>query len=66
MVSFGIVVISEVMGAMLSVLVIWIVTIVLVYLAVLRVINHDYEINAKIMLIMSLLSILFNVMYVWS
>ena len=52
------------MGAMMSVLIIWVVTIVLVYMAVQRVLNQDYVIDAQLMLIMSLISIVFNVMYV--
>lgn len=42
---------SEVLGALVSVLIIWVLTGVLVYLAVLRVITRDFEINADIMLI---------------
>ena len=53
--------VSEVMGALVSVLMIWIVTAVLVYLAVLRVITGDYEIDATIMLITSGLAIVFNI-----
>ena len=49
------------MGALVSVLMIWIVTAVLVYLAVLRVITGDYEIDATIMLITSGLAIVFNI-----
>ena len=46
---------------MISVLFIWIVTAVLVYMAVLRVLNQNYNIDASVMLVMSFLSILFNV-----
>ena len=45
------VVFSEVLGALVSVLIIWVLTGVLVYLAVQRVITKDFEINADIMLI---------------
>ncbi|XP_023343791.1 zinc transporter 2 isoform X3 [Eurytemora carolleeae] len=41
---------AEVLGAIVSVLMIWVVTGILVYLAVLRIINGDYEIDATIML----------------
>ncbi|XP_078665622.1 proton-coupled zinc antiporter SLC30A2-like isoform X3 [Branchiostoma floridae x Branchiostoma belcheri] len=42
---------AEVMGALVSVLLIWVVTGILVYNAVLRVIHRDMDIDAKIMLI---------------
>ena len=42
---------SEVLGALVSVLIIWVLTGVLVYLAVQRVITRDFDINADIMLI---------------
>ena len=42
---------SEVLGALVSVLIIWVLTGVLVYLAVQRVITQDFDINADIMLI---------------
>ncbi|GJQ66834.1 putative UDP-glucose:glycoprotein Glucosyltransferase [Trypoxylus dichotomus] len=44
---------AEVIGALTSVLLIWVVTGVLVYLAVERIINDDFEIDAVIMLITS-------------
>jgi Co/Zn/Cd efflux system component len=55
---------TEVMGALLSVLLIWIVTGFLVVIAVQRVINQKFEIDAKLMLIMAALSVVFNLMYV--
>ncbi|XP_035659204.1 zinc transporter 2-like isoform X1 [Branchiostoma floridae] len=42
---------AEVMGALVSVLLIWVVTGILVYNAVMRVIHRDMDIDAKIMLI---------------
>ena len=42
---------AEVLGAMVSVLMIWVVTGVLVYMAVLRVVSMEFEIDAKVMLI---------------
>ncbi|CAH3182125.1 unnamed protein product [Porites evermanni] len=42
---------AEVLGALVSVLIIWVLTGVLVYLAVQRVIMQDFDINADIMLI---------------
>jgi len=53
----------EVVGALLSVMLIWVVTAALVYLAVQRVIHQDYEIEASIMIIMAGLSVVFNI---WS
>ncbi|XP_074652798.1 proton-coupled zinc antiporter SLC30A2-like [Tubulanus polymorphus] len=52
---------AEVLGALVSVLIIWIVTGILVYLAVLRFINRDYEINADDMLITSGCGVAFNI-----
>jgi len=54
---------AEVVGALLSVMMIWIVTASLVYLAVQRVIHQDYEIDASVMIIMAGLSVTFNI---WS
>lgn len=42
---------AEVLGALVSVLIIWVLTGVLVYLAVIRVLSNDFTINADIMLI---------------
>lgn len=53
---------AEVIGAMASVFMIWVITGILVWLAIGRLINGDYEVNAKIMLITSGLAILVNVM----
>ena len=52
---------AEVLGAMVSVLMIWVVTGVLVYMAVLRVISMEFEIDAKVMLITSGLGVLVNI-----
>lgn len=54
------VLLTEVMGALLSVLLIWVVTGVLVYMAVQRVITEDYEIDATVMLITAGISVVFN------
>lgn len=53
---------AEVIGAMASVVMIWVITAILVWLAVQRLINRDFEVNAKIMLITSGLAILVNLM----
>ncbi|XP_062131540.1 proton-coupled zinc antiporter SLC30A2 isoform X1 [Drosophila sulfurigaster albostrigata] len=52
---------AEVIGAIASVFMIWVITGILVWLAIGRLINGDYEVNAKIMLITSGLAILVNV-----
>ena len=54
--------ISEVMGALLSVLIIWVLTGVLVYEAVIRVKNQKYTINPIIMLITSGVGVVVNIM----
>ena len=50
------------MGALISVLMIWVVTGVLVYIAVERVISKEYEIDATIMLITSGLGVAVNIL----
>merc|ERR1712223_1480106 len=42
---------AEVLGATISILMIWLVTGILFYMAVLRCINKQFEIDAKVMLI---------------
>ena len=54
--------ISEVVGAVISVLIIWLVTGVLVYEAILRVIRRDNDIDADIMLITACISVFVNVL----
>ena len=53
---------AEVIGATVSVLMIWVVTGILVYVAIQRIINGDYEINATIMLITSGVGVGVNIM----
>ena len=53
---------AEVIGAIISVLLIWVLTGVLVYEAILRVINRDYIINADVMLIISCAGVFLNVL----
>lgn len=55
---------AEILGALLSVFTIWVVTAVLVYLAVERLINNDYTIEGTIMLITSGCAVLANIMWV--
>ncbi|KRZ39619.1 Zinc transporter 2 [Trichinella pseudospiralis] len=51
---------SEILGALLSIFIIWTMTAVLVYLAVLRVIDQDYYIDADAMLITASCGVVFN------
>ena len=52
----------EVMGAVISVLIIWLITGVLVYEAILRVIHYDKDIDADIMLITACVGVFVNVL----
>ncbi|XP_063770995.1 probable proton-coupled zinc antiporter SLC30A3 [Pseudophryne corroboree] len=52
---------SEILGALASVLSIWIVTGILLYLATARIINNDYDIDGHVMLITSGCAVLVNV-----
>ena len=52
----------EILGALLSVFTIWLVTGVLVYLAVERVISDNYVIDGTIMLITSGCAVVANIM----
>nr|CAI5832153.1 unnamed protein product [Callosobruchus analis] len=51
---------AEVIGALTSVLLIWVVTGVLVYMAIQRLIGQPYEIDAKLMLITSGVGVIVN------
>ncbi|XP_073522765.1 proton-coupled zinc antiporter SLC30A2 [Phyllobates terribilis] len=53
---------AEILGALLSVLSIWVVTGVLVYLAVQRIISGDYEIEGEAMLITSGCAVAVNIL----
>ncbi|RWS31629.1 Zinc transporter 2-like protein [Leptotrombidium deliense] len=52
---------AEVIGALTSVLMIWVVTGILVYLAVERIINKTYEVEADVMLITAAIGVLVNI-----
>ncbi|XP_067098189.1 zinc transporter 2 [Osmerus mordax] len=52
---------SEILGALVSVLSIWMVTGVLVYLAVERIVRDDYEIDGHVMLITSGCAVIVNI-----
>ncbi|XP_014235481.1 zinc transporter 2-like isoform X1 [Trichogramma pretiosum] len=51
---------AEVIGALTSVMMIWVVTGVLFYMAVMRIINQDFELEPEIMLISSGVGVLVN------
>lgn len=53
---------AEVLGAIVSVLMIWVITAILVYLAVLRCLTGEFEINAKVMLATSFIAIIVNLL----
>ena len=55
-------ILTEVLGALVSIIIIYITTGILLYLAVHRVINSEYEINADEMLITAGLGVAFNIM----
>ncbi|XP_074656004.1 proton-coupled zinc antiporter SLC30A2-like isoform X2 [Tubulanus polymorphus] len=52
---------AEVMGALVSVLLIWVVTGILVYMAVMRIVENEYEIEGDIMLITASIGVVFNI-----
>ncbi|XP_070067816.1 proton-coupled zinc antiporter SLC30A2 isoform X2 [Drosophila takahashii] len=52
---------AEVIGAMISVFFIWVITGILVYMAIVRWVNQDFDLDAQIMLITSAVGIIFNV-----
>ncbi len=52
---------AEVIGATISVLMIWVVTGILVYMAIQRVVSMEFEINATVMLITSGVGVLVNI-----
>lgn len=54
---------TEVLGAMISILIIWVITGVLIYEAIKRVIDQDYEIEPNAMLVTASLGVIFNIMY---
>lgn len=53
---------AEVIGALISVLLIWVVTAILVYVAVLRTIYDSFELKSSVMLLTSAFGIVVNIM----
>ncbi|XP_067386562.1 proton-coupled zinc antiporter SLC30A8 [Emydura macquarii macquarii] len=52
---------AEILGALMSMLIIWVMTGVLTYLAIMRLLHPDYEIEATVMLITSGCAVIANV-----
>lgn len=53
---------TEILGAFISVISIWIVTGALVYLAIERIVRNDYEIEGSVMLVTSGCAVIVNIM----
>ncbi|XP_014137240.2 proton-coupled zinc antiporter SLC30A8 [Falco cherrug] len=53
---------AEILGALMSVLIVWMVTGVLAYLASMRLLHPDYDIDATVMLITSACAVLANIL----
>lgn len=53
---------AEVIGALISVLLIWVVTGILVYMAIQRVMQRDFEIDPSVMLITSGVGLAVNIL----
>ncbi|XP_060575091.1 proton-coupled zinc antiporter SLC30A2-like isoform X2 [Ruditapes philippinarum] len=51
---------AEILGALVSILLLWVITVVLCYMAVIRVIKREFEVNATIMLITAGCGVAFN------
>lgn len=54
----------QVIGALTSVLLIWVVTGILFYLAIERIVHKDFELNATVMLITSAVGVAVNLVLV--
>ena len=52
---------AEVLGAMISVIILWVLTTILVLLAIERIVNNDYEVKADTMLITAGVGVGFNI-----
>jgi zinc transporter 2 len=55
-------ILSEILGALLSILLLWVLTGIVVYMAIKRIISNDYEINATVMLIVAACGVAFNLL----
>lgn len=54
----------EVLGAFFSVVLIWVVTAILVYLAIQRIVTGEYEIDATVMAITAAVGVGVNILFV--
>ncbi|EGT36812.1 CBN-TTM-1 protein [Caenorhabditis brenneri] len=52
---------AEVLGALTSVIILWVLTTVLVFLAIQRIVNNEHDVDANIMLITAGVGVLFNI-----
>jgi Co/Zn/Cd efflux system component len=52
---------AEILGALLSIAIIWVMTGVFIYLAFRRVIHQDFDINADTMMIVAAIGVVINV-----
>ncbi|NXM79395.1 ZNT8 protein, partial [Oenanthe oenanthe] len=52
----------EILGALMSMIIVWMVTGVLIYLACMRLLHPDYDIDATVMLITSACAVLINIL----
>ncbi|XP_015505906.1 zinc transporter 8 [Parus major] len=53
---------AEILGALMSMIIVWMVTGVLIYLACVRLLHPDYDIDATVMLITSVCAVLTNIL----
>ncbi|XP_058689684.1 proton-coupled zinc antiporter SLC30A8 [Poecile atricapillus] len=53
---------AEILGALMSMIIVWMVTGVLIYLACMRLLHPDYDIDATVMLITSVCAVLTNIL----
>jgi zinc transporter 2 len=52
---------TEILGALVSILFLWVITGVLCYMAVERVVSMDFEVDATVMLITAACGVAFNI-----
>lgn len=52
------------LGAVISVLIIWVITGILVYAAILRITTMDFEVEADTMIIVAAIGVVINIMWV--
>ncbi|KAH7699343.1 cation diffusion facilitator family transporter containing protein, partial [Aphelenchoides avenae] len=52
---------AEVVGALASIMIIWVLTFILVYMAIVRIINADYDVDADTMMVTAGVGVAFNI-----